>query len=72
MEISKMYHKDISYKLALDTVAAEYLNSVNDYNDKKYLPLYAMAHTLAVMMGLTVGLVLEDLEKAVNKLWKAA
>ena len=65
MEISKMYHKDVSYKEALDKLAAVKIA----YPELK---LVMMAHTLAVVMGLVTALVTEDLKKAVLKLQKAA
>ena len=65
MSISKMYHKDVSYKEALDEVAAVKIA----YPEMK---LIMMAHTLAVVMGLVTALVYDDLKKVVNKLQKAA
>jgi len=65
MEISKMYHKDVSYKEALDELAAIKIA----YPEMK---LVMMAHTLAVVMGLVTPLVHDDLKKTVQKLQKAA
>ena len=70
MSISKMYHKDVSYKLALDTLAEEYIAFLEANGAE--IPLYHMSHTLAVTMGLATGLVHEDLTKKVNELSKAA
>jgi len=70
MSISKMYHKDVSYKLALEALAQEYINAM--WPKANTLTLYSIAHTLAVTMGLVTALVLEDLKKEVNKLSKAA
>ena len=72
MEISKMYHKDVSYKLSIDALAKEYIAVNDEYWTRGALPLFSVAHTLAVTMGLTTALVQADLEKAINKLKKAA
>ena len=70
MSISKMYTKRVSYKLAIDALAAEYINAM--WLKTNTLTLYSVAHTLAVTMGLVTALVLEDLKKKVNELSKAA
>jgi hypothetical protein len=74
MSISKMYTKHVSYKLALDSLAEEYVKAgvVNEHCAGPTLTLYSVAHTLAVTMGLVTAFVLKDLEKEVSKLNKAA
>ena len=72
MSISKLYHKDVSYKLALDALAEEFIRSSTEEELPWQVTLYSMAHTLGVVMGLVTGAVTEDLTKRVIELQKAA
>ena len=73
MSISKMYTKRVSYKLAIDALAEEYVNINNEYDELRHtLTLMTMAHTLAVTMGLVTAFVREDLAEKVNELRKVA
>jgi hypothetical protein len=68
MSISKMYSKRVSYKLAIDALAEEFLRASKEEELPWQLTLYSMAHTLAVTMGLVTALVCEDMTKKVIEL----